>query len=111
MGVTILQWNACKKKENQQLLLETATEDILAIQEPWHNPFAELSTYCPRSSKYYLIHKPGGKAAIYIHKRWALSQWTYKAEQYWCKITLTSAEEPITIWSIYNPPDYSPPTF
>ena len=67
--VKILLWNTQGSKENLQVLLETAEEDILAIQEPWINPQANNTTYCPRGSKYHLVFQPSGRAALYIYKR------------------------------------------
>src|SRR6266516_7535060 len=99
--VTILLWNTETVKENQEVLLETTTADVLAIQEPWLNTQAKLTTYCPRSSNYHLIHQPGGRAALYIHKRWNINQWDYQQTQDWCRITLLG-EQPLSVWSIYN---------
>ena len=67
--ITILLWNTEVVKENLVVLLETTIADVLAIQEPWINTQARLSTYYPRFSNYHLIHQLGGRAAIYIYKR------------------------------------------
>lgn len=55
-------------------MLEEAKYDLLAIQEPWINRETR-SIYCPRSSKYHLVFRLGGKAAIYISKRFEIGQW------------------------------------
>ena len=64
-------WNVNKSKLNIALALQNQKEvDVIAIQEPWKNRLIK-GTFCPRSGKYQIIHKPGSRAAISIHKRFA----------------------------------------
>jgi hypothetical protein len=72
MIVTILSWNTQGNKETLETLLEEARFDLLAIQEPWINPYTK-SIYCPRSSRFHLVHKPGARAALYVTKRYEVS--------------------------------------
>ena len=69
MKVKILQWNTGGIKQPLEALLEEAKYDLLAIQEPWINRQTK-STYCPRSSKYYLVHSLEGRAAIFVSRRY-----------------------------------------
>jgi len=85
MIVSILLWNTEGNKNNLVTLLEEAEYDILCIQEPWIEKRTK-STYCPRGSKYHLIHVPGGKAAIFVRKRFAVSGWEYEATGEWCRL-------------------------
>ena len=68
-----LQWNTEGSKQALEVLLKEAEFDFLLIQEPWINPTTG-STYCSRSSKYYLIHKLKGKAAIFVKKGYPIGQ-------------------------------------
>jgi len=105
MVVSILLWNTEGNRESIQVLLEEAKYDILAIQEPWINHLTR-STYCPRSSKYHLIHQTEGRAALYISKQIPTSQWEYRATREWCWVRLSGYEPGLEVWSIYNPPDH-----
>lgn len=104
MVVSILLWNVEGNRQSLQVVLEEAKYDILAIQEPWINPQTK-STYCPRSCRYYLVHSPQGRTALYITKDLPLSQWDYEATDQWCWARLTGSKPGLEVWSIYNPPD------
>ena len=69
----ILLWNTKGNKQALEVLLEEAKYDFLLIQEPWINPTTR-STYCPRNSKYYLVHPREGRAAIFVSKRYPVDQ-------------------------------------
>lgn len=102
-----LQWNTEGNKQALEVLLEEAEFDFLLIQEPWINPTTG-STYCPRSSKYYLIHKPKGRAAIFVTKRLPIGQWDFEAAENWCTVWLPGYGPQglgLELWSVYNPPD------
>jgi len=107
----ILQWNTEGNKQALEVLLEEAEFDFLLIQEPWINPTTR-STYCPRSSKYYLIHALEGRAAIFVKKGYPVGQWDFEATQHWCKVWLPAYGPQglgLELWSVYNPPDNSTP--
>jgi hypothetical protein len=73
MKVKILLWNTEGNKQALEALLEEAQYDLLAVQEPWINRQTK-STYCPRSSKYYLVHSSGGRAAIFVSRKFEIGQ-------------------------------------
>ena len=63
------------------------------------------TTYCPRSSPYYLLYATeGGRACIYINKKHPPAQWTYKAQSDRCDITIQLLDGPITVIYVYSPP-------
>ena len=107
MRIKILLWNTEGNKQNLEILLEEAKYDLLAVQEPWINRETK-STYCPRSSKYYLVFQQEGKAAIYISKRFGVDQWEAEATARWCWVRFPSLDlgwgQGFELWSIYNPP-------
>src|SRR5690349_17967515 len=107
MLVSLLLWNTQGNKQCLEILLEEAKYDVLAIQEPWINTFTK-STYCPRSSKYHLVHQPEGRTAIYISKKYSVEAWDFEATRDYCRVWFdptSSQGTGIEIWSIYNPLD------
>lgn len=108
MRIKILLWNTEGNKQALEVLLEEAKFDFLAIQEPWINRQTK-STYCPRSSKYHLVHSLDGRTAIFVSRKFDISQWDYEASDLWCRVwfpTLgASWTKGFELWSIYNPPD------
>jgi exonuclease III len=102
MVVRILLWNTQGIKMALELLLAEAKYDVLSVQEPWINKQTK-STYCPRNSKYHLIHSPGGRAALYISKKYPVHQWEYEASENWCRVWFHGSPG-LEIWSVYNPP-------
>jgi len=103
----ILLWNTEGNKQALEVLLEEAKFDFLLIQEPWIN-LATKSTYCPRNSKYYLVHLREGRAAIFVSKRYPVGQWDYEATEHWCRVWLPGygPQGPgLELWSVYNPPN------
>jgi hypothetical protein len=109
MRVKVLLWNTGKVKQNLEILLEEARYDLLAVQEPWINQETR-STYCPRSAKYYLVHQLGGRAAIYVSKRFGAGQWEAEMARDWCRVRFpeidlgAEQERGFELWSVYNPP-------
>ena len=102
-----LQWNTEGNKQALEVLLEEAEFDFLLIQEPWINPTTG-STYCPRSSKYYLIHQPKGRAAIFVKKEYPIGQWDFEAAENSCTVWLPGYGPQglgLELWSVYNPPN------
>jgi hypothetical protein len=68
MKIKVLLWNTEGNKQVLEALLEEARYDLLAIQEPWINKQTKL-TYCPRGSKYHLVYKTSGRAAIFVSRK------------------------------------------
>ena len=85
MVTRVLLWNTKGNKEALKVLLEEARYDLLTIQEPWINKQTK-STYCPRSSKYHLVHSPKGRIAIFVSRRYGVGQWEYKATRDWYRV-------------------------
>jgi hypothetical protein len=108
MGLKILLWNTEGNKQSLEVLLSEAEFDLLAIQEPWINTQTK-STYYPRGSRYYLVYASGGRAAIFVHRKFDIGQWDYEATPEWCRVSFpglgTSQGEGLSLWSIYNPGD------
>ena len=103
MKFSILSWNIERNKEALEVLLEEAKYDVLAIQEPWKNKQTG-STYCPRSSKYHLVHSPEGRAAIFVSRRHEVGLWDYEAAHNWCRVQFpTLGTNGLEVWSVYNP--------
>ena len=109
----ILQYNVNHGKESTQapLLRDTNIQDfdILAIQEPWRNPFTTTSYNYPRS-EFYLVY-PNHKLArvcFYVNKRLDLASWTVTTHSQDLQ-TLTiryedeGEQKAIDIHNIYNP--------
>ena len=108
--VVVLLWNVNHSLEALQVLLETSKADFIAIQEPPLDSSRSYGAYCPRLGPYYLVHRPGSRAALYISKRHQLREWDIEAGQDWAKVTYYSNKGPITVWSVYNPPLGSQPS-
>ena len=105
MKIRILLWNIEGNKQALETLLEEAQYDLLAIQEPWINRHTK-STYCPRGSKYHLIHSLEGRAAIYVNRRFEIGQWEYEATRDHCRVWFPGlGNSGLELWSIYNPLD------
>jgi hypothetical protein len=108
MKINILLWNTESNKQALEVLLEEARYDLLAIQEPWINRQTK-STYCPRNSKYHLVHSLEGRTAIFVSRRFDVGQWSYETANTWCRIWFpdSSADKMhgFELWSVYNPPD------
>lgn len=73
MKIRVLLWNTEGIKQELEALLEEARYDLMAIQEPWINKQTR-STYYPRGSKYHLVHKPSGRAAIFVSRKFDIGQ-------------------------------------
>src|SRR4051794_29201737 len=103
MKVKILLWNTEGNKQALEALLKEAQYDLLTIQEPWINRQTK-STYCPRGSKYYLIHSQEGRAAIFVSRRFEIRQWEYETTGDYCKVWFPKiGDNGLKLWSIYNP--------
>ena len=76
--LNILQYNVHKRKDIMALLVgsqDARVYDILAIQEPWLNPF-HPATYYPSSSPFVLAFGTQSKrSCLLINKRLNLNDW------------------------------------
>ncbi|EAQ89439.1 hypothetical protein CHGG_06058 [Chaetomium globosum CBS 148.51] len=99
----VLLWNTEGNKQALEALLEEAQYDLMAIQEPWINQQTK-STYCPRGSKYHLVHKASGRAAIFVSRKFDTGQWEYETSEEHCKVWFPGlGNSGLELWSIYNP--------
>lgn len=81
--------------------------DIIAIQEPWRNPYID-TTYCPRSCPYHLIWPVGGgRACFLVNKKIPLNLWSARTAPDYGTIEINLQGETLTVHNYYSP---SPPT-
>ena len=113
----LLQYNIRKSKDTvaAPLLADPRTRQfhILAIQEPWNNPFVQTS-YNPSSSNFWLSAQEvqTARVAFYISKDISLSSWTVRhisPDLAVLNIQIQFQDEvrDIQIYNVYNPPPYS----
>jgi len=111
--LTILQYNVQKSKDNvlMPLLEDPSIQDysLLAIQEPWKNPFLQTS-YNPSTSNFSLAYMPhpDTRVAFYINKQIDTSSWEVdfiSPDLIHLKLSLTDdlRTRMVHIFNIYNP--------
>lgn len=116
--LNILQYNVCKSKDTVMASLlrdaRVAEYDILAIQEPWRNPFME-TTHHPAKDIFHLCYPTGNeeegpaRVCFFINKRLDHTKWQFK--QYTrdictLKISVEMENHPsrqLSIHNVYNP--------
>jgi hypothetical protein len=111
--LTLLQYNVNKSRDKVLIGLlddrRIAAYDILAIQEPWRNPF-NREGYNPRNSPFYLIETTSEKTktAIYVNKRIPRSQISeiYKDTNL-ISLKMSTTKEDIYIHNLYIEPPAS----
>jgi retrotransposon-encoded endonuclease len=108
----ILQYNVQKSKDGALAQLiggPYEPYDIIAIQEPYLNPYID-TTYCPRSCPYLLFFPKGGRArtCLYINKKIPLSQWCAGGAPDYSWVQIETTRGLVTIHNIYseNPGSY-----
>jgi exonuclease III len=114
----ILQYNVNKSRNKvlASLLRDPNIQefDIIAIQEPWRNPY-DWAAYNPRETGFHLVDKREKTARVctLVNKRISVTSWT---EQHhsgdWQTISLRLADETqpnhiVNIHNVYNPPPES----
>ena len=109
----ILQYNVNHGKDATlvPLLQDTRVHefDILAIQEPWRNPFTTTS-YNPRNAPFHLAYppKPLSRVCIYINKRihpnsWTVTHHTEDAQTVTIRYGPNNHQRTLQVHNIYNP--------
>ena len=96
----VLYWNIYNRRPPLELALRD-NYNIIAIQEPSR----EGRLYCPRAGNYHAVYN-GGRAALYINKRYAIDSWESRAEKDWYSITLKGSsgnEGDLIVYSVYSP--------
>jgi ribonuclease HI/exonuclease III len=115
--ISILQYNVRKSKDivMASLLRDPKTHeyDILAIQEPWRNPFM-ATTHHPAKDVFDL-YCPGGtedgptRVCFFVNRRIDSSKIQFKEHtRDLCSITLMlEGEQQLSIYNVYNPPQHT----
>src|SRR6266487_5794455 len=106
MSIQVLQYNIQKSKNRVMVpLLEGNHKlyDIIAIQEPWLNPY-NSTTYCLCSCQYNLIFSQTSRArtCILVNKQIPIAKWHSGQEPDYCWIRLDLESGPVTIHNIYS---------
>ena len=96
-NLNILQYNVHKRKDIMALLVSSPAArkyDILAIQEPWINPF-QPATYCPSSSPFLPIFGAKSKrSCLLINKKLDPNSWeTIVSSADLCSVKLSYKDE------------------
>ncbi|KAG2000794.1 hypothetical protein GB937_010827 [Aspergillus fischeri] len=108
MELRIAQYNVHKRKDTMTLLSahrDTATYDILAIQEPAHNPRMH-AMYCETNSPFrpfYLTNRHT-RACFLINKKWPSHCWDVEFFTDIAVLTIRLLTRVLTIINVYNPP-------
>jgi exonuclease III len=109
MSVKILQYNVNKSKNKvlAGLLADPRVRefDIIAVQEPWRNPY-NLTAYSTRDSGFHLvdIRDKDSRVSTYVNKRISIDSWSeisYSPDAQ--LITLCLGATQINIHNIYSP--------
>jgi exonuclease III len=112
-SLRILQYNVNHGKDATlvPLLQDTRVHefDILAIQEPWRNPFTTTS-YNPQDTPFYLAYplKPLSRVCAYINKRihpnsWTVTHHTEDAQTVTIRYGPDKHQRTLQVHNIYNP--------
>ena len=83
----------------------TALYNILALQEPWQNPFKN-ATYCPSSSAFYITYDNQARRSCFlINKSLNINTWDidYSGPNI-CSIRLQLSDIVLQIYNFYNQP-------
>src|SRR5271170_7640074 len=112
MSVKILQYNVHKSKNKVLAPLfadpKTGDFDIIAVQEPWRNPY-DSTAYNIRDSGFHLVDKDrDSRVSIYINKRISTDSWNEVSHSLDTQsITLRLSVSQINIHNVYSPPPAS----
>ena len=105
----VLQYNVQKSKDKVMAPLladkATASYDILALQEPWHNPYKN-ATYCPSSAAFYVAYDNQERRSCFlINKSLDINSWDvdYSGPDV-CSLRLQLPDLVLWIHNFYNQP-------
>ena len=105
----VLQYNVQKSKDKVMAPLladkATASYDILALQEPWQNPYKN-ATYCPSSLAFYVAYNNQERQSCFlINKNLNINSWdiNYSGPDV-CSLRLQLPDIVLWIHNIYNQP-------
>ena len=107
-SLQILHYNVHKRKDVMALLVGSPAArkyDILAIQEPWINPF-QPATYCPSSSPFIPVFGNQSKrSCLLVNKKLDPNHWeALISSPDLCSIRLNNQDEIIWVHSAYSQP-------
>jgi hypothetical protein len=114
--LTILQYNVRKSRDVVMAALlgdeRVLDLDVLAIQEPWRNPFVE-TTHHPAKDRFHLCYPSFGdqhtaRVCFFINKRLDHTQWQFEVHtRDLCTLSLriqdTNGDTRLHIHNLYNP--------
>jgi hypothetical protein len=107
---SILQYNVHKSKDKVMapLLADPRTKelDIIAIQEPWQNPFTP-ATYCPGTSGFLPAYgdSKGRRSCFLVNKRLASNKWSVEYPSLdLCVLKVSTEECDLWIYNVYSQP-------
>jgi hypothetical protein len=83
--------------------------NIIAIQEPWTNPFSQKTTYCLRSTLFFLVYsQEKGQCCFLVNKRLDISTWepSFSSPDL-CLLQLEVKGQKIWIYNVYSQPPES----
>ena len=115
--ISILQYNVRKSKDMVMASLlrdpKTHEYDILAIQEPWRNPFMATTHHPAKDS--FDLYCPGGtkdgptRVCFFVNRRIDSSKIQFREHtRDLCSITLMlEGERQLSIYNAYNPPQHT----
>ena len=113
MSVKILQYNVNKSKNKvlAGLLADPRVKefDIIAVQEPWRNPY-DSTAYSTRDSGFHLvdIRDKDSRVSTYVNKRISIDSWSEVSHSMDAQsITLRLGATQINVHNIYSPPPAS----
>ena len=105
----IIQYNVQKSKSGVMtpLVYSKSQYDVIAIQEPWLNPYMQ-ATYCPANCPYTAIFPSTRRArtCFLITKAISVLSWSYDQSLLtpdYCQITFQLPTGRLTIHNIYSP--------
>ena len=108
-SLKILQYNVQKSRNKVMSPLfadeRITSYDIIAIQEPWQNPFCNTS-YCPSAVNFHLVYNNQKQCScIYINKSLDVNSWDVQFHRPdLCSLHLRTKERDIWIHAIYSQP-------
>lgn len=109
--LSILQYNVRKSRDVVMATLlrdpKILDFDILAIQEPWRNPFT-TTTHHPAKANFHLCYpqQTNGPARVcfFINKRLDHTKWQFKEHSRdLCTWTITTQQQRLVMHNVYNP--------
>lgn len=117
-NLSILQYNVRKSRETVMATLlrdeRISDFDVVAIQEPWRNPFME-TTHHTAKDIFHLCYAPNDandrptRVCFFVHKRLDHTRWRFDSQgRDICPLTLevgdANAAQKLAIFNVYNPP-------